>query len=181
VCQGAYLCFIGYLMDINVGVKVKVKQDTKVWEKMVRNLSKHQGTAVEVGFWGDIHKSGVSVAQVASWNEEGHVNGGKFAGTITPPRPFIRVGFMRLLRNPIWMNKYYKDIHNIAIGNLTWKNLHERMAEELKDKMKLAILEWKTPPNSATTIALKGFNDPLIDSGQMYDSVKARIGRKVRR
>lgn len=169
------------MADINARLKVTIKKDTKLWDKMVKNLSNRTGSVAQVGWWGDRNKEGIPIAQIASWNEEGHVNGGMFSGTITPPRPFIRVNFINKLKKDEWYKKYYKDIHNIAIGKFTWNKLHAAMGEELQKRLQEAILEFKSPPNSPATIALKGFNDPLIESGKMYDTVKFRVGRRMRR
>ena len=34
---------------------------------------------------------------------------------------------------------------------------------------------WSIPMNAPLTVELKGFNDPLIDTGKMLDSVEYRV------
>lgn len=159
-------------MKLNFSVKIKI--DNKQWKKMERNLLRSANKTVEVGWWKSAHPSGVSAAQIAQWNEEGHVNGGMFAGTYTPARPFMRVGFMPMAINKI-LPKYTKDIHLIAMGKATWTSVHKRLSKELVEGLQATILSWDKPSNSPVTIGLKGFNDPLIETGNMYDAVRSRI------
>lgn len=164
------------MMAIRVKTGVSLKIDRKQWDRMQKRLLAPAGNkAVEVGWWRSMHSSGVPVAQVAAWNEEGHFNGGMFAGTYTPPRPFIRHGFIPLVKKDL--SRYYSDINKIAMGTLSWQAFYLKMSKMLVATMQQTILEWDTPPNSPTTIGLKGFNDPLMNTGNMYEAIKHRIVR----
>lgn len=145
---------------------------------MQRRLTRSGDKTIQVGWWLSRHPSGVSTAQVAQWNDEGHINGGMFAGTYTPPRPFMRIGFIPLATNKI-LPKYNSEIHKIAMGQTTWTALNNKLSVELRESLQSIILSWDTPSNSPVTIALKGFNDPLIGkTGNMYDAVKSRIVKR---
>lgn len=152
---------------------VKIKIDNKQWKRMSRNLLRSGDKAINVGWWKSNHPSGMSSAQIAKWNEEGHMNGGMFAGTYTPPRPFIRIGFMPLVIDKI-LPKYKNSVHMIAMGKMTWTSLHTNLSKELVDGLRQTILSWDRPTNSPVTVRLKGFNDPLIETGSLYDTVKAK-------
>lgn len=165
---------------INVKAKVKLKKNTKIWDRMVRNLSRKNVNEVRVGWFNSRNSEGEQLAQIASWNEEGHINGGIFEGTITPPRPFIRVNFIGKVKNTKWMEKFLPRINDVALGKLSWKRFHELLGKELVIMMKESILEFKSPGNSPVTISMKGFNDPLIDSGQMYDAIEYKISRRFK-
>jgi hypothetical protein len=39
------------------------------------------------------------------------------------------------------------------------------------------IIAWDTPPNSPQTVEAKGFNDPLINTGKMLESVDFKVER----
>ena len=133
--------------------------------------------SVQVGWWNSEHPSGVPTAQVAAWNEEGHINGGMFAGTVTPARPFIRTGFMPYSKNLV--KAHYGDINDIAMGRSTWNEFYNKFGQQLVRVMQETIFKWDSPANSPTTIALKGFNNPLVETGYMQNSVKYKIVRKV--
>lgn len=163
---------------MRLNYNVSLKSDTKQWDRMERRLLGGNKT-VDIGWWGTRHHSGETTAQIAAWNEEGHMNGGIFAGTITPPRPFIRTGFLPDAKKSI--ENYYPKIHLIAMGKLSWTAFYKRMAEDYVILMQETILKWNRPPNSPVTISMKGFNDPLINTGNMYDAVKHRIVRYTKR
>lgn len=143
---------------------------------MERNLRRGNNQAVRVGFFDGRYPSGISVPQVAAWNEEGHFTGW---GGYSPPRPFIRLGFMKEVKQGKWFAKYVPMVNHIAHGRMTWKSLNQMIAGEFVDMMKRHILEWDSPVNSPTTIALKGHGDVLINTGLMYDRVKAKVVRRV--
>jgi hypothetical protein len=102
------------------------------------------------------------VAQVAFWNE--------FGTKTSPPRPFMRS--MVASKSPRW---------GIGLGAaLRRTNYDSRaalaiMGEGIAGQLVQSIVEWKDPPNSALTVALKGFNKPLIDSGQMQRAVDFQV------
>lgn len=154
---------------------VKLKIDNKPWQRMQRNLLRGSNKVVDVGWWQTIHPSGDSVAQIAQWNEEGHINGGSFAGTWTPARPFVRNMFMERAKQVIDAKYVPTVFDRIAQGEATWTSVRTEMQQDLKEAMQSSILDWDTPPNSPVTVSIKGFNDPLISTGTTYDSVKTRL------
>jgi hypothetical protein len=164
---------------LKIKTSVKLKVDTKQWKKMEKRLLTGGDKTIQVGWWDSEHPSGVPTAQVAAWNEEGHINGGMFAGTITPARPAIRTGFMPYSKKLI--PAYYGDINDIAMGRSSWNKLNNTLGAQLVRVMQDTIFKWDSPANSATTIALKGFNNPLVESGYTQNSVKYKIVRKVGR
>ena len=50
-------------------------------------------------------------------------------------------------------------------------DLGDVVANDIRD----SIIEFDYPPNRPSTIKQKGFNDPLIDSGQMSESVRMEV------
>jgi hypothetical protein len=89
------------------------------------------------------------------------------AHTVTiPPRPFFRS--MIAAKSPGWgasMAKVLKAADcnlDVAFG---------RMGEGIRGQLQSSIRDFSSPANAPSTIAKKGFNDPLIDSGHMLNSV----------
>lgn len=156
-------------------VKAKLRKDDRLWRRMVRNLSKKHNNAIDIGWWNSKHPTGEPVAQIAKWNEEGHMTG---TGRFSPMRPFIRRGFMVTLKRNT-LNEYNKYIHQIAMGKLTWAALNRILARDLVKSLQETILNWKTPANSPFTVEAKGFNDPLIWTGTMYDTIRTRTVRRA--
>lgn len=101
---------------------------------------------------------GLHVAEAAFYNE--------FGTTHTPARPFFRN--MLAKETPKWAR---------ALGLALKNNRYEptgaltAMGHGIKDALVVSILETNDPPNSKRTIAVKGFDKPLIDTGTMVRSV----------
>lgn len=156
---------------MKLSTKVTLKCNTKEWEKMKRRLQRAD-KAVEVGWWQTMHPSGVPMAQIAAWNEEGHFTSGKYEG-YSPPRPFIRVNFMKEI--PKIVSDYSIKFDMVMRGTISKTALHNQMKDDLTNLLKKTMLDFSSPANSPVTVSLKGFNDPLIATGTTYDSIKSRL------
>jgi len=121
---------------------------------------------LRVGFLeGATYPDGTTVAEVAAKNEYGAVG--------VPMRPFFRT--MVKSKKASWST----NVANVlAVNNYdidkTWQLVGEKITGQLRD----SIRDWTTPPNSPDTIARKGFNKPLIDTGQMLNSAAYDYGVK---
>lgn len=138
-------------------ISFKIRIDDK---DIYKQLKKQNGK-IEVGFFeGEKYPDGKSVAEVAAFNE--------FGGGHTPPRPFMRT----LVQNhrKIWRNILQDELPKEDDAHTALATLAEYMVDDLKDYIKI----WTYPPNAPSTIAKKGFNDPLVDTGRMMDSVDWR-------
>jgi hypothetical protein len=55
----------------------------------------------------------------------------------------------------------------------------EELAAHLESELKRSIEDFSSPPNADSTVASKGFNDPLIgegaDGGRIYDEAAAQV------
>lgn len=139
-------------------------KDTKVWTQMKKNLRKGKSQINLGWFEGQsygIDNNNLPMAQVAQWVEEGHVNGGKFAGTITPPRPAIRTMFIPTISEASELKDFARVlIPKVAEGQIPWKKMHQIMAPKLLHLFKYTLSSYNLIPNSPVTVSLKGFNDP---------------------
>ena len=152
-------------------IKVKISKDTSKWQKVRKNLASVNGNRVQTGWWGGSHPSGHPPAQIAKWGEEGHFTGW---GGYSPPRPFITVGWLGAISLGKGVN-IKKHLTNIVNGEGSIHTTLRRRAEESRETMVKEIRDWTTPPNSQTTIDLKGFNDPLVETGALMRSVESRV------
>lgn|SRR5487761_2325541 len=139
--------------------------------EIAANLEK--SASVDVGFMGGAtYPDGESVAFVATMNEFGRgVNvihptdevGGSY---YQMPRPFFR--------RAIKANKD-KWAPNIATAlknnNYDATIALESVGQEIQEEVQESIRELVDPPLAPSTIAAKGFDKPLIDSGLMENSV----------
>lgn len=154
----------------------KLKIDTSVWVKMKKELLKGSTLEIQVGIVEPVRygpdNENLAVAQVWQWQEEG------LPAQNIPARPAIRVGFMAPIKKGSYDKLFIDSMQRIAEGNSTFKQEYTRIGVQAKVDLKKAVADWDTPPNSAFTVAEKGFNNPLIDSGLLYESIDFKVDKK---
>lgn len=121
------------------------------------------GGSLKVGILeGATYPDGMPVAQVGFWNEFGTVN--------APPRPFFRTAIEN--NNSEWASVlaravvYYDYNAKQALGALGVK-----MAEDVTQ----SIVGWQSPENAPYTVKKKGFNKPLIETGDLSRSIDSEV------
>lgn len=118
---------------------------------------------LDVGFMsGATYPDGTPVAQVAFWNE--------FGTSRAPSRPFFRS--MITKESAGWPELLGKAA--VSTGYNTRQTLG-LIGEKINDDLKSSIVGWQDPPNAPGTIAKKGFNKPLVDTGDMLRSTTYRV------
>lgn len=134
-------------------------------EAVLAEIAKKLTTAseVSVGFLADAtYPDGKPVAMVAALNEFGHEN--------VPPRPFFR-GMIQD-KSPEWPE---------AVGNLLVANSYdgrrtlEQTGAAIKGQLQESITEYVGPPLAESTIARKGHDKQLVDSGVLLRSAAYRV------
>lgn len=87
--------------------------------------------------------------------------------TVTiPPRPFFRK--MIEHKSPEWGEKM---VTLLRANDFDTATALVYMGEHIKGQLRMFIRDWKRPPNAASTVRQKGFNNPLIETGHMMNSV----------
>ena len=122
------------------------------------------GAEVEVGFMSGAtyQEDGTSVALVAALNE--------FGTSKAPPRPFFR--------NAIAANS---DKWPVNVATALKANGYDPakaldlVGQEIQEEIQDSIRSNTPPPNAPSTVARKGFDKTLIDTGFMLDSVTHRV------
>jgi RNase H-fold protein (predicted Holliday junction resolvase) len=148
-------------------------------KKFVKDLQdKLNKTTLEVGFLDS------KQATIAAKNEYGGVykvdeeykeraknKGVNIGDTITiPPRPFMHMTFDN--NNNKWIDSFKKLlVKNEYDVNKSLKTLGVIMQTDIQN----TIRDGNFVENSARTVAIKGFNKPLIDSGDMLQSVTYEV------
>lgn len=161
----------------------KLKVDKSGWEKLKKSLQQAEIYNVNLGwFEGQNYGSdndNLPYAQVAQWNNEGHTNDSSaaFPGTETPPRPFMTVGLPGAFK--AGANK--DDFKDMVQAVLTGKSVlvaMQKSTTNFERTLRKVMLDWDTPRNSPITEALKGFNNPLVDSSELIANVTAKVEKK---
>jgi hypothetical protein len=107
-------------------------------------------------------KPQIAVAQAAFWAE--------FGTKRAPARPFMRTTVAS--KSPRW---------GLGLGNALRKTHYDAraalalMGMGIQGQIRQTITDFKDPPNSQVTQDLKGFNKPLVNTGQMLRAVDFQV------
>lgn len=157
------------------GVTFKVQRTTNRLSGVMKAFKDYK---VEAGIFEDAGKhlnseDGESVAQIAHKNEYGTPG--------IPERPFLRTSFFDNRK------KYQKMIRDIAQdglqGGRITANTFEPLGRVARLDIERSIVSGNWEDNAESTQINKGggeqlINSPLIDSGQMLDSVEYKVSRR---
>jgi hypothetical protein len=102
------------------------------------------------------------IAQAAFWNEFGTAH--------APARPFFRDTIAK-------QSKVWADVLAAALKQTDYDGQAALaiLGEDMVGDVQRAIATWSAPPNSEFTIKVKGFDKPLVDSGDMQDAVAFEV------
>ena len=161
----------------------KLKVDKSGWEKLKKELLKAEAHEVQLG-WFEENQYGpdndnLKMAQVAQWQNEGHINGANslVPGAITPPRPFMTVGLPGAFK--AGANKDdFKDMVVAVLKGQSVLTAMQKTTNNFERTLRKVMLDWDTPANAPLTVELKGFDDPLVDSSELIANVTAKVEKK---
>lgn len=150
----------------------------------IRNLKSGK---VEVGWYEDTrYDDGTQVAKVAEINEFGATikvtdkmrkwfawQGFPLNKNTTeihiPARSFIRSTCDE--KNNEWSDILNSRLKKVFEGELTMKQALEQLGLVIKGDIQEKITQITTPPNSGMTVAMKGKDKPLINTGFMQETI----------
>jgi hypothetical protein len=152
---------------------IKVKAESALVEAHITALSRLKGRRVEVGWFDDTYPSGKSVSAVMMINEYGAVLNRNGKLTVIPARPWLRYA------QENFRNKR-KDVEDRVFSRLHERQIPPREAmlqigQAIKRSIVSSIKNGPWAPNSPYTVARKGSDKPLIDTGQAISTVDIRI------
>lgn len=161
--------------------KVTIKSNTKVWDQIKKRMLNPKERSVDVGWFSEAkYDNGIPVAWIALLNEYGYVTSGKYKG-YHPPRPFFRTFWQAYSTTEIATKLHIIPlVQQVSLGKMTWNQLYKEVGDNLVKLVKERIVDYKIPRNSPLTISLKGFDDPLIETKTMLNTIRYRISRSKR-
>lgn len=86
-----------------------------------------------------------------------------------PPRPFLRYTFDHYLDN--WTELAADLAFKVFIREINYQDTFPILGDAIVKDIKRTIKEFSEPKNAPLTIANKGFDDPLIEKGELRDSI----------
>lgn len=108
------------------------------------------------------YPDGTPVAMVAFWNEYGTKT--------SPVRAFFRTTVSDQKKN--WV----LSVQNLMKMHDDPKKVMGLIGEHMRGQIVQSINTWTDPPNAPYTVAMKGFNKPLVDQGIMMRSISFEVG-----
>ena len=108
------------------------------------------------------YPDGTPVAMVAFWNEYGT--------RTSPVRAFFRTTVSEQKKNWVLSVQNLMKMHNNPQQVMGLIGVH------MQEQIVQSINTWSDPPNSAYTIAKKGFDKPLVETGLLMRSIKSEVG-----
>ncbi len=156
-------------------MSMKLTVDKKVWNNLKKSFAKAEMLEDQVGWQADAvygsDNENLPMAQVAQWQEEG------VASKNIPPRPFMRVGFKAALFKGANDASFKRIITAVANGQDVFKALHKE-GDSFRQTLRQVMIDWDTPRNSPTTVELKGFDDPLIETSELISNITSKTTRR---
>ena len=124
---------------------------------------KEMNASVRVGVLENAtYPDGTPVAMVAFWNEYGT--------RTSPVRAFFRTTVSENKKNWVLSVQNLMKIHSDP------KQVMGLIGVHMQEQIVQSINTWSDPPNSAYTIAKKGFDKPLVETGLLMRSIKSEVG-----
>ena len=136
----------------------------KKFAKLIKDCNELQA---EIDFAGS-YEDGTPVAQVAIWQEFGTVN--------IPSRPFMRTA-IRNSKLKLTVEAT-KEFNRQLKGPCSARTIFNVEGAVLRDAVIHEIDAGHYTPNAPATVAKKGFNHPLLDTGKMRDSTTYKVTYK---
>lgn len=147
------------------------------FDAVIDSLKRISSVEIAVGFpkegesTNKLHgKSHKRILDIAYWNHFG-TPGAKHP---IPPRPFLSNAESRLVdKVRMRLNKTGMSITN--------DDLLETIGIASEEAVRMQIHAWNPPNNADATIASKGFDHPLNDTGEMAEAVSYSIRKKTKK
>lgn len=147
---------------------ITTKLDMKGLANLAKRMQTLQKTKTKVGFFEDsVYDDGMPVATVAAYNE--------FGTRFHPERPFIQ----ETLQDKLTIKKIISVLKLAAQasiqGNGSARAIMATLGRIVAREIKITIANYPGS-NSPRTVAAKGFDRPLYETGKMLESVKFKVG-----
>ena len=156
----------------------KVKVIDRGWKAFEKNMRVIKGSFVKVGLPSGFNAApGESDASeilvIGATQEFGTNSAGKNHNITIPERSYMRSSFDE---NRVKLNRVVdKAYSSILLQRATVGQALGRLGLFAASKVKKKIRDLRTPPNKPSTIAKKGSMNPLIDTGQLVQSITHEV------
>jgi len=163
-------------------IHAEVKEVDHGWKRFWKTIAEMENSYVKVGVFGDTESGGMhevdpvtgrasdlTVGEIAAVNEFGTQDGH------VPERSFLRSTFDE--KHPELVEMAHKAIDKVLEGHLDTRTALNMMGSKLATdvKNKITMGAGVPPPNAPATIAAKGSDRPLVDTGRLVNAVTWQV------
>lgn len=157
-----------------------VTVDTTGLDKLLKRLQILERKEIRWGFFSGSRygpeNDNMYVASIAKLQEDGGVGG---SGRTIPSRPFFTTHALRVITPSDHVGSKFLTLLGAAVKSTmtggTDASAYAAVGKHLHDSLQEEIIAWSAPENAPMTIKIKRFNDPLIHTGTMLESVEYKI------
>ncbi len=154
-----------------ITVTSRVEDRDLGWKAIKARIRSLNGRLVDNGFPEDGKTSGrysmVQMADVAAKNE--------FGSGSAPARSFLRSSFDSGIKNTFRAIK--KNVELVGRGTISAENAMQNLGKFSVRQIRKRIQFGRFTPLAPATIAKKGHSTPLLETGQMFETVQFKVGR----
>lgn len=141
----------------------QIYKELKIWENSFTAIGIQEGS-------GEDKEGQTTIALIAAVQEFGTNRAGINHNITIPSRPWMRSWFDK---NKNRITKKMEQLYTfILTRKLKAKQALKILGEWAQGELRKSIRDLKSPPNAPSTIRQKGSSNPLIDTGQMMNTVR---------
>lgn len=156
---------------------VRIIREDKGLEALVTKMEELKTLCLDVGYLDSKRHKGakMTIAQLAYLQETGFSHSFNGRTIVTPARPFLSTSTYVAWGTTFLPNRVPDILSSLFLPNRSSKATIEKLGRLTTEFVKDAIDGWTIPENAPYTVKLKGFNNPLVETGQMRDSVQYKV------
>lgn len=166
-------------------MKVKWRTKKNKFPEMERNAAELKGKKVQVGVLGggeaawlaSIHEYGCTIPVTDKMRGWFRAQGHPLKATTTviriPERPFMRNGYDSKKEEAV--SDCEQAIGDVLSGDMDVNTFLEMVGLQLASGIKDYARDLSSPANSGFTVERKGTSNPLVDTGNMIESINFRV------
>jgi hypothetical protein len=159
------------------GVTDTVIDEDNGWNELVAEIQtiSELGPAAHIGFPEGRGLETRRVGERSSILERAVVNEFGNPAKRVPKRPFLRYTFNK--EQAKWIKELDDAASTLPIAGAgpPLSQAFHRVVAMAVEATKKNVEEWSKPRNAPATVARKGFNDPLFETGAMGDAIQAQL------
>ncbi|GLC88253.1 hypothetical protein [Lysinibacillus piscis] len=138
--------------------------------QVISELKKLKKYEIHVGIF---RSDGAEYVMIAGVHEFGIIIQKEKGSIVIPERSFLRSTFDE--KQNEWFKFVEKQLVHVFNRRIGVKTLCERLGVKIVEDVQEKLTNLDTLPNALATIAKKGSNNPLIDSGGLYRRVTYKV------